>query len=427
MDTELSEPTIEAPEKKGRFAKLNSEIAKAFHRPDPAPAVGALRSAFLAIYDDGSHPLRAELILGRKHWYDKDFGLNDIALDCGRRALRKRDMRAARQIARFVAATGFLGPATVRFLADCSAVDGDWKAARGHYGRLRTPPDDPSASPAEWERRERIFHRLGRLLRTASIDWIDLSPIRSTGARLQALDGWWRAILADGRIGAPEFTPILAEIAKLKRKPAAFPPASPAAADVSAFGIRNFRNYLAGKSVCLVANSRKARETPLGAEIDGYDVVIRFDDFVLSPANTGEKTSVHALLHTCAANRDTPVDLRIVMASRRETWASSVHDDIRPGMQKHLADSSLMWPAVALGAVDPEGEPRSPTAELHMLSVLVHFRVTRTIDLFGFDLDGDELLGADDAGVTSPESRLAEAEWILSRATSRSDAVVSLQ
>lgn len=160
-----------------------------------------------------------------------------------------------------------------------------------------------------------------------------------------------------------------------------------------------FRDYVSGKSIALIANSMKLQEAELGALIDSYDLVMRFNSFVIDPPHTGSRTDIHVTLHKHDFNLDVPVDLRMLICTRIEEWHESVKLRPRPGMQRYLADSSLRWPRQKLWG-DGDLGTAIPTMGFNMLRLLLALDVSTTIDLVGFDF------------YDSGPLRLKEAEWI---------------
>lgn len=160
-----------------------------------------------------------------------------------------------------------------------------------------------------------------------------------------------------------------------------------------------FRDYVAGKSIALIANSMKLRETELGELIDSHDLVMRFNSFIIDPPHTGSRTDIHVTLHKHDFNLDVPVDLRMLVCTRIEEWRESIKLRPRPGMQRYLADSSLRWPRQHLWS-DSNLGVGIPTMGFNMLRLLLALDVSTTIDLVGFDF------------YDSGSLRLKEAEWI---------------
>ena len=80
-----------------------------------------------------------------------------------------------------------------------------------------------------------------------------------------------------------------------------------AATGLDVIGIGDFRNLVAGQSICLIANSERVATVPLGAEIDEYDLVVRFNSYAIDPPATGRRTDIHATIHLHDFNWDQQV------------------------------------------------------------------------------------------------------------------------
>ncbi len=413
-----------------RFAECNRTVADSLRRSDTAPLLLPLRQAFLAIYDDATHPHHHAMTTGRHRWFDPVLGLNDLAIDCGRSALAARDLVAARTVGHFIHLTGSSGPVTMAFLANCAAANGEWGAAADFYRRSARRDQPLIPNSLKWENRERIFYEIDRMLRDIDVDFINLSPVRSTGSRMQALDVWWKAMLSAGKLARPEFAPILGAIAELRSQRIDQGPLARAARDVSSLTLAGFRNYVAGKSICLVANSGRLLEHRLGETIDSYDIVMRFNSFVISPPHTGCRTDIHVAVHLYEYNLTVPVDVRILVSGRVELWQNSVHDKIRPGKQRLLGDRGLSWPARDLGLIDPKHDTRTPTAGFNMLRLLHHLDVSTKIDLIAFDFYSSGMLRIDEArqvAHSDAHNSIAEKEWTLSNARQVGDTIIAMR
>lgn len=410
------------------FAGCNRRVAYLLREQVNSGSIAPLRDAFLAIYDTAEHPMHARLTLGQKHWYAKDFGLNDKALNCGRAAIAKGDLPVARLISTAIQMTGFEGPATMLFHAQSAAANSEWGAAKDFYTKAKKLNKKMKTNPIRWEHQERKFNDIDAMLKANGVDWTDLNPTRPTFARMQALDVWWKSLVETGRLGTPEYGPVLRAIADLKAPRLNIGPRSNAVQDTQKMSIENFRNFLSGKSICLVANSQLLLGHELGEKIDSYDLVMRFNSFVIDPRHTGQRTNIHAAVHLYHYNLDVPVDVRILVSGKRDLWETSVHEKIRPGMQTYLGDSSLSWPARRLGLIGGKGS--IPTVGFNMLRTIDHLNVSPVIDLIGFDFYASGMYRVEDA-LKVPHSKAhnstAEKDWILSHAQKVSEAVISMR
>lgn len=422
------QPACKEPAQPHPFKTCNARVAELLSMDHLPELVHPLRDAFMAIYRDTAHPLHVRMSSGRKHWYVRDFELNEIALECGYAALGARDLGATRLVATLIEMTDFDGPKTKRFLATSAAANGEWGAAEEFYKQSAKKGTRLNPNSIRWLHQEQTFLKLDGQLRDLGVTWIDLSSARRSILRQRALDQWWKALLKSGRIAEPEYGPALRTIAQLRQTITSLGPSSAIAAEAQTMGLKNFRNYLAGKSICLIANSGMLRDHELGARIDSYDLVMRFNSFVIGPVHTGSRTDIHAAVHLYHYNLEVPVDVRILVSGKRNLWSDSIHEKIRPGAQKFVGDGSMHWPAVQLGLIPTKGP--IPTVGFNMMRTLDHLDVNPVIDLIGFDFYSSGMHRVEDA-MSVPHSKShnseAEKEWVMANAHNVTDTVISLR
>jgi hypothetical protein len=200
--------------------------------------------------------------------------------------------------------------------------------------------------------------------------------------------------------------------------------------DVSTVNISGLRDYLRGKSVCLVANSADLLDLGLGAEIDRHDVVVRFNSFAIDPVHTGEKTDLHATIHLHDFNWDVPVDVRIAFGGAPAAWADNVRRHLRPAAQKMIGDESLRWPRRSLLGPDLRERCAVPTTGFNMLLLLDYLDVSTRIDLFGFNFHSGEPYRRADAmhlPVAEAHSYEVERDWVAQRTVDTAPGRISLR
>ncbi|MFC0054291.1 glycosyltransferase family 29 protein [Streptomyces actinomycinicus] len=148
------------------------------------------------------------------------------------------------------------------------------------------------------------------------------------------------------------------------------PVADPTVGGVRWIGLGEFRNQIAGKSICLVANSGRVGASALGAEIDGYDLVVRFNSYRIGPEHTGSRTDIHATIHKHGFNWVKPVTTRLVFGGVAGDWKHSLRNRLVPGAQQHLGDESLRWPVRYIGRLGTDAWSGIPTTGFNMLWLL---------------------------------------------------------
>ncbi|MFC7877362.1 glycosyltransferase family 29 protein [Isoptericola sp. NPDC057391] len=200
--------------------------------------------------------------------------------------------------------------------------------------------------------------------------------------------------------------------------------------DVQTMSTAGLREYFAGRSVALVANSADLLDLELGPEIDAHDVVVRFNSFLLDAAHTGTRTHVHATIHLHDFNWDVPVDGRLVFGGAARPWAASLARHLRPGAQRWVGDESVRWPRRTL--LDPETRERCPvpTTGFNTLLLLDYLDVSTRIDLYGFNFHTGAPLRRPDAmhlPVADAHDYDAEREWVARRTVDTAPGRISLR
>ncbi|MGE9692568.1 MULTISPECIES: hypothetical protein [unclassified Streptomyces] len=223
---------------------------------------------------------------------------------------------------------------------------------------------------------------------------------------------------------------LLAHYADLTRSRQRGPVDEPTFGGTTWLSLGEFRNRIAGRSVCLVANSGRVGSGTLGAEIDAYDLVVRFNSYRIDAPATGARTDIHVTIHKHAFNWDQHVDTRLVFGGDVGAWRSSLRNRLVPGAQKHLGDDSLRWPLREIGKVGPEEWPGIPTTGFNTLFLLDFLDVNPVIDLIGFDFYESGAYRTSEAmrmPVTSVHEYADEKTWVLDRATKVTEHRISLR
>jgi hypothetical protein len=191
-----------------------------------------------------------------------------------------------------------------------------------------------------------------------------------------------------------------------------------------------FRNQIAGKSICLVANSQTVGRSSLGEEIDSYDLVVRFNSYRIDAPATGTRTDIHASIHKHSYNWDRPVPTRLVFGLLAGDWMYSLRNRLVPGAQRHLGDDSLRSPLRNIGRIGEDTWPSIPTTGFNMLYLLDFLDVNPRFDLFGFDFyesGAYRLKEAMRQPITSVHEYRSEKTWVMERATSVTETRISLR
>lgn len=208
------------------------------------------------------------------------------------------------------------------------------------------------------------------------------------------------------------------------------PVPDPALAGTQVVGLSDFRNLIAGKSICLVANSQRVGTSTVGAEIDSYDLVVRFNSFKLDATATGTKTDIHTTIHLHNFNWDKKVQTRLVFGGNHGQWKHSLRRRLVPGAQDYVNDRTLRWPLREIGRVDDTQWEHIPTSGFNMLWLLDFLDVSPKLDLFGFDFYDSGAYRLQEAmklPIAAVHGYSQEKEWVMSRAQDVTEMRISLR
>ncbi|MFJ1973341.1 glycosyltransferase family 29 protein [Streptomyces sp. NPDC087903] len=265
---------------------------------------------------------------------------------------------------------------------------------------------------------------VGALLALAAED----APV---GDRLELLSQYLdlRSDRADGA-DLPAFTEAVALYAEQRRHRMRGPVPDPTVGGVQWITLGEFRNQIAGKSICLIANSGRVGSSSMGAEIDAYDLVVRFNSYRIEPKHTGSRTDIHATIHKHGFNWDKQVTTRLVFGGISGDWKYSLRNRLVPGAQTYLGDESLRWPVRNIGRLGTDAWSGIPTTGFNMLWLLDFLDVSPTLDLIGFDFYETGAYRVQEAmklAITSVHEYTSEKAWVMQRAQDVTDMRISLR
>ncbi|MBN3929059.1 hypothetical protein IQ279_05295 [Streptomyces verrucosisporus] len=186
------------------------------------------------------------------------------------------------------------------------------------------------------------------------------------------------------------------------------------AGDGEPLAVGDLRNAVAGRTVCLVANSPRLADHVPDAGIDAYDLVVRCDAFPLDVPGAGERTDIHALSHRTTARLDHRVGIRLVFGDPADEWLSAVRRLV-PGAQRRVGDASLRHPVTDPSLIGESAAGSGPTTAFTVLRLLDFLDVCPVVDLIGFGLPGPGRL------------RPAERAWAEARAEDSTRTRISLR
>ncbi|CAL9472712.1 hypothetical protein SUDANB145_02860 [Streptomyces sp. enrichment culture] len=228
----------------------------------------------------------------------------------------------------------------------------------------------------------------------------------------------------------PALTEVLALYAEQRRHRMRGPVADPTVGGVQWITLGEFRNLVAGKSICLIANSGRVGASSMGSQIDDYDLVVRFNSYKIDPKHTGSRTDIHATIHKHGFNWDQKVTTRLVFGGVSGDWKWSLRNRLVPGAQTYLGDESLRWPVRNIGRLGADVWSGIPTTGFNMLFLLDFLDVSPKLDLIGFDFYESGAYRVPEAmklAITSVHEYTSEKEWVMQRAQSVTDMRISLR
>ncbi|MCX5331831.1 glycosyltransferase family 29 protein [Streptomyces sp. NBC_00140] len=406
----------------------------------PASAIpGELLDALLAVANKA-------LECGYDDELDLALVISDTVL-----AQRKNSRAGWRLRARLLEALGEETEAVEAYEKYLALTDDDGFGVRAKIAGLRVAGDKErellallkrqSPRAAEFTRRAATDVWAEGLAAHAVGDWTEAEP-RLVGALLtlaaedapvadrQELLSQYLDLRTTESTDLASLTEALALYAEQRRNRMRGPVADPTIGGVQWIGLGEFRNRIAGKSICLIANSGRVGASSMGSDIDAYDLVVRFNSYKIDPKHTGSRTDIHATIHKHGFNWDRQVDTRLVFGGISGDWKYSLRNRLVPGAQTFLGDESLRWPVRNIGKLGTDVWSGIPTTGFNMLYLLDFLDVSPTLDLIGFDFYESGAYRVQEAmklAITSVHEYTSEKAWVMQRAQSVTDMRISLR
>lgn len=406
----------------------------------PASAIpGELLDALLAVANKA-------LECGYDDELDLALVISDTVL-----AQRKNSRAGWRLRARLLEALGEESEAVEAYEKYLALTDDDGFGVRAKIAGLRVAADKErellallerqSPRAAEFTRRAATDIWAEGLAAHAVGDWTEAEP-RLVGALLtlaaegapvadrQELLSQYLDLRTTESTDLASLTEALALYAEQRRNRMRGPVADPTVGGVQWISLGEFRNRIAGKSICLIANSGRVGASSMGTEIDAYDLVVRFNSYRIDPKHTGSRTDIHATIHKHGFNWDQRVDTRLVFGGISGDWKYSLRNRLVPGAQTFLGDESLRWPVRNIGRLGTDVWSGIPTTGFNMLYLLDFLDVSPTLDLIGFDFYESGAYRVQEAmklAITSVHEYTSEKAWVMQRAQSVTDMRISLR
>ncbi|WP_069744100.1 tetratricopeptide repeat protein [Streptomyces sp. EN23] len=171
--------------------------------------------------------------------------------------------------------------------------------------------------------------------------------------------------------------------------------ADPLLGGAEPIGVPGLRRFLAGRTVCLVADTPHTAEqeqrpgSPLAALVEGYDLVVRCD--AVRHAAPTARTDLHAVTLRGSTPWEGPrwdrrATARLVFGDPLPHWRLALRSRLVPGAQDRIGDATLRRPlhdpALLAEAVDAEGPASTEYTVLRLLDFL---GTPARVDLIGFE------------------------------------------
>jgi hypothetical protein len=148
--------------------------------------------------------------------------------------------------------------------------------------------------------------------------------------------------------------------------------------DFSFMNLAEFKYYIKGKNIALVANSAQLLKNSFGEIIDKYDVVIRFNSFKIDEKHTGKKTDVHVSVYLQKENLDEFVPIRFILSNHLGRWVDTLKE-----LNLHSQSFFLKYNHhTSINTLYKDKTP--PTSGFVTLTLLLKLGGFKRIDLFGF-------------------------------------------
>ena len=186
--------------------------------------------------------------------------------------------------------------------------------------------------------------------------------------------------------------------------------------NVSFFSLINFKRFIKGKRIVLVANSTDLLKHKNGKFIDDHDIVIRFNSYKINKVFTGQKTTIHASVYLQYVNLDKFVPIRFIISNKISNWYKSVSELVKFKQSfilkyNHHNDISGI-----------SNDKRPSTSGLVMLKLLKRLGGYKEINLIGFNFyeGGEKSILRTKEGLEYPISKVHdyddEKDFVMSNA-----------
>jgi glycosyltransferase involved in cell wall biosynthesis len=172
--------------------------------------------------------------------------------------------------------------------------------------------------------------------------------------------------------------------------------------DLSLMNLTDFKRYVKGKTIALVANSAQLLNNSFGEIIDSYDVVIRFNSFKIDERHTGKKTDVHVSVYLQKENLNVFVPIRFIVSNHLGRWVDAIKE-------LSLYSQSFFLKYNHHTSINTSYKDKiPPTSGFVTLTLLLKIGGFKRIDLFGFTFyeGGESSILRNDKGTEEGVSKI---------------------
>ncbi|MFB8141209.1 hypothetical protein [Streptomyces parvus] len=171
--------------------------------------------------------------------------------------------------------------------------------------------------------------------------------------------------------------------------------ADPLLGGAEPIGVPGLRRFLAGRTVCLVADTPHTAEqerrpgSSLAALIEGYDLVVRCD--AVRHAAPTARTDLHAVTLRDTTpwkgpRWDRRATARLVFGDPLPHWRLALRNRLVPGAQERIGDATLRRPLHDPGLLGEAADAEGPASTAYTVLRLLDFLGTPArVDLIGFE------------------------------------------
>jgi len=172
------------------------------------------------------------------------------------------------------------------------------------------------------------------------------------------------------------------------------------------------KEMVSKKSVILIANSGVIKRSNYGNYIDSFDVVVRFNSFIINPEKTGTKTTIHAMVYLQDYNMDVPCETRIICCGKPYPyWRHFIKHKVQKDKQKYIVRRKWFFDKQVFKYEFEHNISIIPTTGFSMIKLFHWMNNYKRLHLLGFDFCQNNDPYRQTPGICSVHRYDYEAEW----------------